>query len=133
MDSQDADDSKGISTSFDCIPQRILFSEISINTPIKASYRVKLRVDNADIALTKTSPSTWNLSNSTDVTESSKVTVTLKTGHRVAGTSSGREETVVEISIRDAIREFLDTMGSEISVSGSFFEDLIYQYSNEAI
>ncbi|PVF92445.1 hypothetical protein CPB86DRAFT_184702 [Serendipita vermifera] len=87
-------------------------------TPIKSAYRVKLRVDGSDVGLTENKPkSTWNLANSVEVTEASKVTVTLKTGYKVAGISLGREECVVEISTREAIKELLDTMESEISIS----------------
>jgi hypothetical protein len=55
-----------------------------------------------------------------EVTESSKVTVTLKIGHKVAGFSLGREESVVTIGVKEAINKFLDTMDSEISISSEF-------------
>ncbi|PVF90959.1 hypothetical protein CPB86DRAFT_478216 [Serendipita vermifera] len=79
----DLDDSKGF----------LYLHQIAINTPIKSAYRIKLRVDGSDVDLTENRPaSTWNLPNSVEVTESSKVTMTLKTGHKVAGFSLGREE-----------------------------------------
>jgi hypothetical protein len=53
-----------------------------------------------------------------EVTESSKVTLILKTGHKLAGFSFGRDESVVHISIKEALKQFLETMDSEISISG---------------
>ncbi|PVF92453.1 WD40 repeat-like protein [Serendipita vermifera] len=104
----DIDDSKGF----------LYLHQISINATIKSAYRIKLRVDGSDVDLTENRPtSTWNLPNSVEVTESSKVTVTLKTGHKVAGFSLGREECVVEINPQEAIKQFLDTMESETSIS----------------
>jgi hypothetical protein len=53
-----------------------------------------------------------------EVTESSKVTLILKTGHKLAGFSFGRDQYVVDISIKEAIKQFLESMDSEISISG---------------
>jgi hypothetical protein len=57
-----------------------------------------------------------------EVTESSKVTVILKVGHKLAGISLGREESVVQFNVKEAIKRFLDAMDSEISISGRFRE-----------
>ncbi|KAG8801451.1 hypothetical protein FRC16_000444 [Serendipita sp. 398] len=90
---------------------------VTVETPIKSGYRVKVNMDGSDIQLTNGGNSVWISHKSLEVSDSSKVHVTLKTGHTVAGVSLRKEETVVEIDVRNVFQEFLVSMKPEILVS----------------
>ncbi|KAG8865428.1 hypothetical protein FRC20_009862 [Serendipita sp. 405] len=93
---------------------------VTIETPVKSGYRVKLNVDDSDIQLTRNGQtSTWVLPRSLEIAESSKIKVIVKTGHTVAGVSLGKEETVIKINVQNAVQRFLISMQPEVSESGN--------------
>ncbi|KAG8775190.1 hypothetical protein FRC15_000715 [Serendipita sp. 397] len=97
----------------------LFLHHVTVDTPIKAEYRVKLSIDGSETRLTRNrQTSSWTPSKSLEVSDLSKVLVTLKTGHNIIGVPLGREETVIEIDIADVIEQFLRTMDHEVSISG---------------
>ncbi|KAG8865861.1 hypothetical protein FRC20_009417 [Serendipita sp. 405] len=90
---------------------------VLVDTPIKSGYRAKLNVDGSDMQLTRNEQtSAWVPHKSLEVSESSDVQVTLKTGYTIAGVSFGKEESIVNVDVRGAIQRFLLTMQPEILV-----------------
>ncbi|KAG8788918.1 hypothetical protein FRC16_001289 [Serendipita sp. 398] len=97
----------------------LFLHHVTVDTPIKAEYRVKLSIDGSETRLTRNrQTSLWTPPKSLEVSDLSKVRVTLKTGHTIIGVPLGKEETVIEIGIEDVIEQFLRTMDHEVSVSG---------------
>ncbi|PVF92503.1 WD40 repeat-like protein [Serendipita vermifera] len=108
MSSQIETDSKG----------SLYLYDVGVDMSINSGYRVKLRVDGSDIPMTENKQSSiWTLSNALEVTESSTALITLKTGHRIAGISFGREEISVEVDLQQAFDLFFDTLHPEVSIS----------------
>ncbi|KAG8762044.1 hypothetical protein FRC15_008678 [Serendipita sp. 397] len=91
---------------------------VTVETPVKSGYRVKLHIDGSDIQLTRTGQtSIWAPPKSLEVSESSKIKVTLKSGHTIASVSFRKEESVIDIDVQAAVRQFLVSMQYETSVS----------------
>ncbi|KAG8855583.1 hypothetical protein FRC20_000744, partial [Serendipita sp. 405] len=94
---------------------------VTVETPIKSRYRVKVKVDGSDVQLTRSGRNGQNLvlapPRSLEVSNSSKVQATLRAGHTVAGVSLRKEEIVIEIDIKDAVEQFLLSMKAEVSIS----------------
>ncbi|KAG8789024.1 hypothetical protein FRC16_001278, partial [Serendipita sp. 398] len=93
---------------------------ITIETPIKSGYRVKLNIDGSDVQLTRNEQtSAWNPSRSIEISDSTKIKVIVKTGHTVAGVSLGKEETIIKINVQNVVQRFLISMQPEVSESGN--------------
>ncbi|KAG8777737.1 hypothetical protein FRC16_004058, partial [Serendipita sp. 398] len=91
---------------------------ITVDTPIKAEYRVKLIINSFDVQLTRSERvSEWRPPKSLEVSAVSSVEVKLKTGYNVAGISFRREVATIEIDVKQAIRQFPYTTDHEVSVS----------------
>ncbi|KAG8797552.1 hypothetical protein FRC16_008746, partial [Serendipita sp. 398] len=91
---------------------------VTVETPIKSGYRVKLKIDHSDIQLTRNEQtSMWKSQRSFEVNESTNVHVVLKAGHTIATISFGKEESMVDIDAREVVQRFLLTMEPEILVS----------------
>ncbi|KAG8784618.1 POC1 centriolar protein A [Serendipita sp. 397] len=96
----------------------ILQLDVTVETPIKSAFRVKLNINKSDIQLARnTQTSRWIPNMSPEVSESSKVHVMLKIGRTLAGVSFGKEESVVDIDVQEAVQQLLASMQPEILVS----------------
>ncbi|KAG8794957.1 hypothetical protein FRC16_010287, partial [Serendipita sp. 398] len=110
MSSNTEDEDKGV----------LYLHHVTVGVPIKTEYCVKLNVDGSDVQLTRSGQTpVWKPFRGIEISEPTKVTVTLKAGHSVASISFRKEESVVDIDVQDAIQQFLSSMEPEILVSVS--------------
>ncbi|KAG8770482.1 hypothetical protein FRC15_004064, partial [Serendipita sp. 397] len=108
MSSSTEDEDKGL----------LYLHHVTVETPIKSGYRVKLNIDHSDIQLAwNARTSMWKSQRSLEVAESSKVQVTLKTGRTIATISFGKDKSVVNFDAQDVVQQFLLSMQPEILVS----------------